>query len=395
VTAPPPRAGLLDRADPTALLCLVVFANTFGVGAFGPLLPDIARTEALTDAQIGIVAGAFGFARTVADIPAGLLAGRRLGTTLAAAPLILLLGVLLLAGGGSLGVLVLGRLLIGLAHTLGMVGGLTAILRDPRAGSAAFRLNIFEFAGMLGILGGLGAVAVLPERWSWNVTLLAACAPQVLVLVALPAIRRRFPDQPAVPRRSGPAAAGSPRPGAAAAHPVVWLMFGVGTVVALSWSSVSQFLIPLRGTREFGLDRGGVSAVLAVAQVVDLLVLLPVGRLADRVGRLPVLGAVVTALGIGTACVGVGPFPLFVAGAVLFGVGLAGWMLPLGVVREHTPPEQLAWRTGFYRVGVDAAIFLGPVVSGLLGEALAGRFVSLVGVAALGAGLVLLGRRGP
>ena len=59
-------------------------------------------------------------------------------------------------------------------------------------------------------------------------------------------------------------------------------MLGVGMLMALAWSSVSQFLIPLRGTREFGLGRGGVSILMALAQIVDLIVLLPVGRLQVR-----------------------------------------------------------------------------------------------------------------
>ena len=138
-----------------------------------------------------------------------------------------------------------------------------------------------------------------------------------------------------------------------------------------------------RGTREFGLGRGGVSVLLALAQIVDLLVLLPVGYLADRVGRVPVLGAVLAVLALGTIGTGLGGFPLFVAGCACFGMGLAGWMLPLGIIREHAGVTGLAWRTGLYRVGMDSAVFLGPVLSGLLGERLAGYFVALVGAGAL------------
>ena len=148
----------------------------------------------------------------------------------------------------------------------------------------------------------------------------------------------------------------------------LWTMFAVGIVLALAWSSVSQFLLPLRGAREFGLDRGGVSGLLMLAQLVDLLALLPVGRLADGLGRMPVLGVVIVVLGLGTAAVGLGSFPWFVAGCACFGFGLAGWMLPVGVIREHTRAEHLAWRMGLYRVGVDAAMFFGPFASGLLGE---------------------------
>jgi hypothetical protein len=42
-------------------------------------------------------------------------------------------------------------------------------------------------------------------------------------------------------------------------------MFALGVIMALAWSAVSQFVIPLRGTREFGLDRAGISGLLSLA----------------------------------------------------------------------------------------------------------------------------------
>jgi MFS family permease len=119
---------------------------------------------------------------------------------------------------------------------------------------------------------------------------------------------------------------------------------------------------------------------------VDLAALLPVGWLADRIGRMLVLSVVSGVLGLGAWAVGLGSFPYFVGGCVLLGLGLAGWMLPLGVIREHTETATFAWRTGLYRVGVDAAAFLGPLVCGLLGAERTGIFVGAVGVAALAAG---------
>jgi len=168
-------------------------------------------------------------------------------------------------------------------------------------------------------------------------------------------------------------------------------MFALGVVMALAWSAVSQFVIPLRGTREFGLDRAGISGLLSLAQLVDLIVLLPVGWLADRIGRLPVLTAVAVTLGFGLLAVGLGALPLLVIGCALFGLGMAGWMLPLGVIREHTDVTRLGWRTGVYRVGVDGAIFLGPLICGVLGPAHTPIFIALVGVAAF-ASAVRLGR---
>ena len=378
----------------TALLCLIGLCSCFSIGAFSPLLPEIARTHALADWQLGVVAGAFGFARMAAAVPSGWLAGRRLGTTLAVAPALLLAGLLLLASAGSFAVLVLGRLVLGCAHTLGTVGGLIALLLDDRGAGASVRLNTFEFSAMIGVLGGLGLVGLLPGSFGWNLSLLLGSSPLLLILALVPTIRRRFPDAPraAEGRRvwRGPHARPSDR-----MSPTLWTMFLVGVVLAMAWSSVSQFLIPLRGTREFGLDRGGVSHLLMLAQFVDLVALLPVGWLADRLGRMPVLGAVIVVLGLGNAAVGLGSLPWFVVGCACFGLGLAGWMLPVGVIREHTRSEMLAWRMGLYRVGVDAAMFVGPLVSGLLGEGGARVFVAAVGaLALLIGGRLLLGPGG-
>ncbi|HXH82460.1 MAG TPA: MFS transporter, partial [Candidatus Tectomicrobia bacterium] len=127
-----------------------------------------------------------------------------------------------------------------------------------------------------------------------------------------------------------------------------------------------QFVIPLRGSREFGLERAGVARLLSIAQLVDLLALLPVGRLADRWGTRPVLVVVLLAFGAALGLVAFGSLPLMVGGCVLFGLGMAGWMLPLGLLRSVTPVSRVAWRTALYRVGVDGGLFLGPFLSGLL-----------------------------
>ena len=373
----------------TALLCFISFCSCFSMGAFSPLLPEIGRAGGLADWQLGVVAGAMGFARMTTAIPAGWLAGRYLGTTLCVAPVLMLAGTLLLAASSSFFMLVLGRLILGFAFTLGTVSGLIAVLLDDRGPGASVRLNFFEFSAMIGVLGGLGLVGLLPGHWDWTISLLIASAPLLLILGAVPSIRRRFPD-------ASRAAATRPSETSEGARGdrmsvTLWTMFAAGMVLALAWSAVSQFLLPLRGTREFGLDRGGVSGLLILAQVVDVVALLPVGRFADSLGRAPVLGFVIVVLGLGTAAVGLGSFPWFVAGCACFGFGLAGWMLPVGVIREHTRSEHLAWRMGLYRVGVDAAMFLGPLLSGLLGEENARIFVTAVGgLALLVGGRVLL-----
>jgi len=108
------------------------------------------------------------------------------------------------------------------------------------------------------------------------------------------------------------------------------------------------------------------------AQLADILALLPVGVLADRRGPALVVGVVLLVMAAASLLISLGPLPLVAAGCVLFGLGMAGWMLPLGVLRAETPPDRIAWRTALYRVFVDGGMFLGPFVAGLLGAAHAG-----------------------
>ena len=77
------------------------------------------------------------------------------------------------------------------------------------------------------------------------------------------------------------------------------------------------------------------------------------------------------------ALVGFGGLPVVVVGCALFGLAMTGWMLPLSVLRQETAPERIAWRTGLYRVCVDAGMFLGPFLAGVLGT----RFVGLLPIA--------------
>lgn len=377
-----------------ALLCVFLGASTFSIGAFPALLPEIGRGAGLPDWQLGVVAGAFGFARMLADVPVGLFITHHLRRALVLSPLLLAAGVLLVASGGPVGVIVLGRALMGVAHALGAVATLTAVLRFQATGRLASALSAVELAAMLGVLGGTAVLGVLPAQLSWNVAMLLTCAPQLLGLAVVPLVLRALPPEPASPSRPlfARRAAADRQP--AGVTPMVVLAFGAGGAVALAYSTLEQFVIPLRADREFGLERQGIARLLMTVQVCDIACLVPAGMLSDRHGTPRVLGTMLLIFGVAAGLVAFGDFPLLVAGCVLFGVGMASWTLPLSVLRRETPPDQVGWRTALYRVGVDGGIFLGPFVSGLLIGRVPWLLPSLLGVALLAVGAALLRRRG-
>lgn len=147
------------------------------------------------------------------------------------------------------------------------------------------------------------------------------------------------------------------------------LAFVTGSSIAVTYATIELFLLPLRASREFGLDRVAVARLLMIAQVSDIVALLPVGLVADRAGASRVLAVILCSLASAAALVTFGGVGAMAAGAALFGLGMAGWMLPLSLLRRETPAPDIAWRTALYRVGVDGGLFLGPFLCGLLGDA--------------------------
>jgi MFS family permease len=355
-------------------LCVIVGANTFSIGGFPALLPEMSTVAGLADWELGILTGVFGFARMVADLPAGLVIQRHLRAALLLAPLGIVAGVLCLGAGGPFWILVLGRGLMAVGHTLGMLGGLTAVLRYSASRRLGASLNVYEFSAMIGMLGGVLLVGALPSTLPWNIALILTCSPQLIGVAVLPFALRALPrDGEPEPRPDG---APAPVPVKRAAGPpsLVVLAFAAGTAIALTYTTVEQFLLPLRASREFGLGRSGVASLLMTTQLFDLLTLLPIGLLADRRGVGRVLGAVLFAFAVGALLIGFGTLPLMVVGCASFGLGMAGWMLPLGVIRSVTPAERIGWLLALYRVSIDAGMFLGPFVSGLVGFSRAGVF---------------------
>src|SRR5207247_2170667 len=102
---PPPMRP--DRL--LAMLCLTTGLQTFSIGAFPALLPELGRGAALADWQLGAVAGAFGLARMLADLPAGLLMTHHVRRALIGGPAVVLAGMAWLVPVGAFGRRVPGR----------------------------------------------------------------------------------------------------------------------------------------------------------------------------------------------------------------------------------------------------------------------------------------------
>lgn len=145
------------------------------------------------------------------------------------------------------------------------------------------------------------------------------------------------------------------------------------------FQALDRYLVA-RGAIDGPIDR---SRFRCAKLLLEIEPLLPVGALADRRGEAAVLAGTLCALAAGVALVAFGTLPVAVAGCALLGLGLAGWMLPLGLLRRVSPPDPIGWRTAVYRAGVDGGMFLGPLLAGLPGGHASATVAAIIGAASL------------
>jgi MFS family permease len=285
----------------------------------------------------------------------------------------------IVAGGIGAGALVaLAALLpvpwIFLAIVLGGVAGATSTPAGGRLVLLAFPRNRHGIAlsvRQTGIpAGGLVAAALLPwiaESWGWRWSLAAAggCA----ALGVLPIARRRFDVEP----REPPAA--RPRGGGAIRDRNVLLLTAWGCLVVSGQFALVAFLaLDLHRRAGFGLARG--SVLVAVANAAGIAGRIAWGAISDRAvshGRKPLL-VLLNALCFGSALLllavpGSAPFPVFVAVAVVAGLGLIGWQgLWITMLAEAAGRDRVGSATGFagtFTIGMSA---VAPTLFGLLAD---------------------------
>lgn len=153
--------------------------------------------------------------------------------------------------------------------------------------------------------------------------------------------------------------------------------------------------------RRTGAGEAGLGLALAAYSLPILFVSLPFGRLADRVGRRPLLlnGLLLTAAGSAVIALSSSLEPL-IAGRVIQGVGSASsWIAALALVSDLAPEGRKGEAIGFALAANSVGAIGGPALGGLTGDAVGFAFpfvlVGSLAVALAAAGYALLPRQEP
>ena len=352
-----------------AVLTAVAFSVALGFGVVAPAIPLFAKEFGVSNFAAGAVVSVFALVRFASAPVAGRLVNR-LGERWVLATGIGIVGVSSLLAGfaGSYAQLLVLRGVGGFGSAMFTVSSFALLLRvvgpDQRGRAAGTYQTGFLLGGIAGpAFGGpLTAWSLRAPFFVYAVTLLVAGGVAVVFLARTHLREHEVAAGTAdvAPTRLATAVR-SPAYRAAVANnfAVGWAVFGV-----------RSSLIPLFVVEGLRLSAAWTGAGLVLSAVVQALVLIPAGRLADTRGRRPFLRAgAAVAMAAGVVLAVAGGAPLFLLGMALYGTGSA----LLGVSSAAVVGDVIGGRGGTpvaaFQMASDAGAFTGPLVAGALADA--------------------------
>jgi Bcr/CflA subfamily drug resistance transporter len=138
----------------------------------------------------------------------------------------------------------------------------------------------------------------------------------------------------------------------------------------LSVLSLNMFLPSLANIADdlgadYSLVTLSVSGYLGITAILQL----ALGPMSDWYGRRPVLlGALAIFILASIGCMLAADIYVFLAFRVAQAVAIAGWVIPLAVIRDTSPEQQATSRIGYVSMAMAVGPMVGPLVGGLLDE---------------------------
>ena len=380
------RLILADRSIRAVMLVALVM--TIGIGIILPVLPLYARSFGVGYGGVGVLLGAYGLARLLSDLGAGLLVDRigpRASGTAGFAVVALFSLLTGLAPSYPVAVVCWGA--AGVGSAVGFAALFSYLLRVVPKHRMARTLSVFYGSFNVGVVIGGFAAGFVAEHLGLagplfvNAGLLALTAGLYL---------RAVPRLEAIESRESRATGKRPGLRATLGRPGLLTVAVVNLAYLWMIAAVFDTLVPLFGKDELGMSTVAIGVVFAVALATELAVLYPAGSLSDRRGRKVVLVPALAGLAVMTVVLGFAGSPLALGGLMaILGVasGFAG--VPPGAMLADVVPEgESGTAVGVFRFFGDLGFMVGPLVagftSGSLGFAWAFALAAVPTVVALG-----------
>jgi MFS family permease len=382
--------------DPTFLrvvgLGVATALMTLSHGIVSPVLPLYAQSFGVSLSLVGLLVAGFGIARLLANLPAGILAGR-LGRrrVLFLGAVVSALGGVLSGLAGSFEHLVVARMLNGIGSALFITSALTYVADVSTPATRGRYMSVYQSCFLLGITLG-------PVPGGFLADLIGLRAPFFAIGLASTAaalwvtlyVRESRPPAP------GGGSAGGGRGGGIGRllrnrNFVLISLIAFG--VFFTRGGVQQTLLPVIGRDRFGLSPSQLGILFGSIAAINLLTIPVGGLISDRLGRKAAVvpGSLLDTLGLFLLSIEGSPVQ-FWAGSLLLGLG-SGLSGPASAayVSDIAAAGLLSLALALYRTLADVGLVAGPPLLGGLSDLVGVEVALLAATAFRGLGTAAFG----
>jgi|GEM_PF-4659097 len=342
----------------------IVFAMA-GLGIIAPILPLLQKWGGVSYTTLGLFVSAFAFARTIFDIPGGILADRYCGSLLTVFGFsIILIGSFVSAIAPTFVVLFVGRFLAGVGSSFVVSSIQTQILILSSADQRSMAISYFTIARRAGasvfpFIGG-----VLASFFGWRAVFYFCvtinCIGLVMALVSYRWFDKKMPIKEFIkPKLTSE----KPQEENNLSKNMRWNFFALyflAFTLFVNRNGLEKTLIPLFGDL-INIDSAMIGLVLSLSSIIGLVAIFISGHAADKYGR-----KIVLQIGLATLLV-VNVLYLFVNNAtgyfvigILYGFTAFTMALPNTIAADITPDERMGRTTGKIRLFNDLGTLIGP-----------------------------------
>lgn len=367
-------------------ICISTVFVMAGQGVISPVLPIYADSFGVSTAMIGATVTAFGLARLVTNVPAGILADRRgRRVLLVGGPLVTAVGMAASGLSTTIWMLLAARFVAGLGSGLYMTGAQIYLLDIAGPNERGRFIATNQGALLVGVGFGPAIGGLLADAYGLSfpfyVVAIAALFTSIYGFIRLPETLRGE----TTPDRSGNGLAPSRW---ALLRSVDFLAVGFVTAAVFSIrAGVRQTLVPLQLNQVFGVEVAELGVLFTALGVIGMVLIWPAGWAADRIGRkiLIVPTSLLIAIGIGIVALA-DSLTIFIVGLTIAAIGssITG-PAPAAYVADLVAEDQRGAAMGLYRTFGDIGVVLSPVLSGMLADAASIPFAIGVNAALMGA----------
>jgi MFS family permease len=382
--------------DPTFLrvvgLGVATALMTLSHGIVSPVLPLYAQSFGVSLSLVGLLVAGFGIARLLANLPAGILAGR-LGRrrVLFLGAVVSALGGVLSGLAGSFEHLVVARMLNGIGSALFITSALTYVADVSTPATRGRYMSVYQSCFLLGITlgpipGGFLADLIGLRAPFFAIGLASAAAALWVTLY----VRESRPPAP------GGGSAGGGRGGGIGRllrnrNFVLISLIAFG--VFFTRGGVQQTLLPVIGRDRFGLSPSQLGILFGSIAAINLLTIPVGGLISDRLGRKAAVvpGSLLDTLGLFLLSIEGSPVQ-FWAGSLLLGLG-SGLSGPASAayVSDIAAAGLLSLALALYRTLADVGLVAGPPLLGGLSDLVGVEVALLAATAFRGLGTAAFG----